>query len=257
MDQSNPACFSISGGDSVVRLTVAQAAQQFLQWTGLKPHSTNGLPGHPLSDEIWAERIDFVFKGDRGSAEVTLTRNVSDERSIMVECMINREDSSPTLFEERSCVELGDKIRERIDPTLFDHAACFRIQGTDISAPTPWDVIRIFFDSVHIEEEHDPLDALHEVDIEALEPIRAGQEWLSRRSEELVDIFEEGFEVEFAHAMIPEEGLLGDHDRPKAIEILFSALQQISSLFVAREVVASRCYGQDEVLVILISALEA
>ena len=235
---------------------VVRAARLFLQWTKLKPHSTNGLPGLVLFVEDEIERVDFVFKGDRGLAEVTLARCPSGEGVIEIVCAIDHGCPLHASFEEGAATELGEWIRREIGPALFDDAERFRIQGTDLCATTPWDVIQAFFGFVHIDEEEDLWDALHEVEIEALDPVRIEQDWLSRRSEELVDILEQSFEVEFAYACIPEDGLLEEEDGYRAIGIMLNAVRSISSLFVAREVVASRCYGRDEVCVIMANTLD-
>ena len=230
--------------------TAARAARQLLEWMNLKPHSINGLPGHPSLTEIATERMDLVFKGERGSAEVTLARSTSDGTSITVACMINQERLYHGPLEEDSIVELGEHLRERIGPISFDHAELFRIQGTNLCASTPCNVIQAFFDSVRLEEDSDP-DVLHEVEVEALDPIPIEQVWLIQKSRHLVDVFEESFEDAFVDAIIPENGLLEDDHRQQAVEFMLGALLRISSLFIAREVVASRYYGQDEVLIIM------
>ena len=80
--------------------------------------------------------------------------------------------------------------------------------------------------------------------------------WLHRKSRDLVDAFEEAFEDTCAHAVFPEDGALDDDHRRQAIEIMFGALQHISSLFIAHEVVTSRGYGRDEVFVIMTHFLD-
>ena len=223
-----------------MRLTIAMATRQFLEWTNLKPHSTNGLPGNPASMEIRNERVDLVYKGERDSAGVTMMRDVSDDRSILVSYVMSREETGQIPFEKQAIIELGEKIRARIGPALFDDAECFRVQGTELHASSPWEAIGIFFGSVHIEETNDLMEAIGSVDVEALVRVRASHDWLSRRAEELVDVFEERFEVEFADTCFPDEGLLEEDDRHRAAEIMLNALLQISQLFGAREIVGLR-----------------
>ena len=173
--------------------TAAAAARQFLQWTGLKPHSTNGLPGCPLHAVLCGEWYDFVFKGERGSAEVTITKDALDDQVILVLFVLNHEESGQMLFAEQSSIELGEKIRAQVGPILFDGAERFRVQGTEHNEPTPWGAIMMFFDCGCTGED-DFMGAAHEVDVEALEPVRLSSEWLSNRASAMVDTFAEDFE---------------------------------------------------------------
>ena len=183
-------------------------------------------------------------------------RTASRETPIAVVCVINQEYSDQTLFEERSIIELGRMIREGIGSALFDEAEYFRIQGTGLSMPTPWGAIRAFFGSAHIEEAKYSPGALHEVNIEALDPVQIRPEWLSRKSNELIEAFEEGFEAEFADTISPENGVIKEESRRNAIEVMSSTLQHISTLFTVHQVVASRHYGRDEVFIIMTNPLD-